>query len=125
MAATSIYVPRGSSGGLLPLWQASPSSTSGTDLGSFQITPSVLGLRACEILLLLFKSRVSVSYSPLALSYASPTGLQSQMLWGLIFWCNTGLGSPVWGLDPSLLGENLCNCDCSPFCMSPTWGCGS
>ena len=42
-----------------------------------QITVSVLGLRACEILCIRFNSGVSASYSPLALPYASPAGFQS------------------------------------------------
>ena len=41
-----------------------------------------------------------------------PTGLQSQTFWGLIFQCrNPGLRIPVCRLNPSFLGEDLCNCD--------------
>ena len=39
----------------------------------------------CDILCSSFKSGVSVSYSPLALSYTSLAGLQSQTFWGLAF----------------------------------------
>ena len=41
----------------------------------------------------------------------SPIGFQSQMLWGLVFPVNPGLGSTIWFLAPLLLGEDLCNCD--------------
>ena len=30
------------------------------------------------------------------------------------------LESLMWGSDPSLLGENLCNCNYHPICGSPT-----
>ena len=51
-----------------------------TDPGSFQISASVLGLRVCELLCTPFKSGFSVSYSPLALLYASLTGFQGAHL---------------------------------------------
>ena len=60
-------------------------SASESDLGSFQITASVLGLRVCEILCAPFKSGIFVSYSPPSLLYASPAGLQSQIFCRLIF----------------------------------------
>ena len=63
----------------------SASLTSGSDPGSFHITASALGARACEILCAPFKSGVSVSHSPLAFPKLIPTGLQSQMFCGLIF----------------------------------------
>ena len=50
-----------------------------SDPGSFQITASVLGLRVCEILYVPFERGIFASYSPPALPYASPAGLQSQM----------------------------------------------
>ena len=56
-----------------------PRSASGSDSGSFQITASVLGLGACEILHVSFKSEVSVSYSLLAFQYIRPGGLQCQI----------------------------------------------
>ena len=52
-------------------------SASESDLGFFQITASVLGLRVCEILCAPFKSGIFVSYSPPTL-FANPAGLQSQ-----------------------------------------------
>ena len=54
------------------------------DPASFKIIVSALGPRTCEILHVPFKSEVSVSPSPLGLLMGSPTGLQSQMFWGLI-----------------------------------------
>ena len=62
-----------------------PRSASGSDSGSFQITASVLGLGACEILHVSFKSEVSVSYSLLAFQYIRPGGLQCQIFWRFIF----------------------------------------
>ena len=63
--------------------EGSPRSTIGSDPGTFQITASALGLGACEILQVPFKSRVSLPYSPPAIPY--PTGLQSQAFWGPVF----------------------------------------
>ena len=63
----------------------SPISASGSDPGSFQLTAPALGLRAREILCVPLKSRVSVSYGPLALPKVSPTVPQRQALWGLAF----------------------------------------
>ena len=45
---------------------------------------SILGISACETLCVLFKSRVSVSPSPVEFPYLSPIGLQSWMLCGLL-----------------------------------------
>lgn len=50
----------------------------------FQITASVLGVRARGIFHESFKNRVSVSYSPPALPHTSPAGLQSQRFWVLV-----------------------------------------
>ena len=62
----------------------------------------------------------------MALPKVIPTGLQSQMFWGSSSQCRTTrLGSPMWGPDPLLLGENLCNCNYSPICGSLTQGYGS
>ena len=36
-----------------------------------------------------------------------------------------GVGSLIWDSDPSLLGENLCNCNYSPVCGLATWGYGT
>ena len=66
---------------------------------SFQITPSILGPRACEILCVLFKSGV----------------LSSQ--------CRIpGLGSLILSLTTHSLGENLCNCNYPHFFGWPTQG---
>lgn len=80
-AATRVYIPR-----LRPpaSLRATSSSTGGSDPGFFQSTSSSLGLRACETVYAPFSSRVSVSQSPTALQKASPTGLQSQLSWGLV-----------------------------------------
>ena len=77
----------------------SPRSASGFHPSSFQITASALGLGMCEILHVPFKTRVSVSYSPLAVLYASPTGLENQTFSGLIFLMqNRQAGEPNVGL---------------------------
>ena len=58
------------------------------------------------------KSRVSVSYSPLALLHTSPLkdDLQSQIFGGHIFPVqDTPDGEPNTGFDASLLGENSAN----------------
>ena len=53
-------------------------------LGSFQITASALGPRACEIWCVPFKSGVSISHMPLALLKVIPAGFLSQMFWRLV-----------------------------------------
>ena len=63
----------------------SPRSAAGSEPGSFQIPAAPLSPRAREILCAPSKSGVSVSYNPLGHLKVSPTGLQSQMLWGLVF----------------------------------------
>ena len=87
-------------------------SASGSDPDTFQNPASAMGLRACEILCIPFKSRVFVSCSLLALPNINPAGFQSQML----FSWNPGLASLMWGLDPLLLGKELCGCDMLPIC---------
>ena len=100
-------------------------SESRSDPGSFQIMASVLGLEACEILYLPF----SWSPFPTALQVfpiQAPLAFKVQRAGGSSSQCRTpGLRSPMWGLDPSLLGENLCDFDYPPVCRSPTWECGS
>ena len=98
-----------------PLWLSpfpkdSPRSPSRSDLGSFQITASVLRLGACEILQLPFKSRVSCF---LQLS-GFPTALWlSYMLSSLAFKARCSVGSSCWYTECRLLlfGENLWNCN--------------
>ena len=51
----------------------------------YEISIFALGPRICEILSAPFKSEVSISPSPVELLQSGPTGLQSQMLWGLPF----------------------------------------
>lgn len=84
-------------------------SADGSDPDFFPIIASTLGPRAREILCVPFRRRVSISHNVLAFLKVSLASLQSQIL-GLIFQCR----STVWGLDSSLLGKNLCNCNFSP-----------
>ena len=100
-------------------------SVGGSDPGSLKLLllPWVLEcVRFCVCLL-----RVeSLSHSAQALLKLSLTGLQSQTFWGLIFLVQgPGLGSRMWSSDPSLLGENLYDCNCLPICRLPTQVCGS
>ena len=85
----------------------SPRSASGSLPSFFQITASALVLGSCEILCTPFKSGVSVSYRPLAVLYASPTSLQSQMFWRFIFLVQEPwAGEPVCGAcTPHTLGR--------------------
>ena len=69
-------------------------SASVSDPSFYQIIASALGLKACEILHVLFNIKVSVSYSLPAPLYESPTGLQSKMFWGPHL---PDAGSPDWG----------------------------
>ena len=66
------------------------------------------------------RSGAAVSPSPVALLHSSPTGLQSQVLWGLfLLMPDPQAGEPDVGLSPT--GE-LLRYNCSPVCGSPTWG---
>lgn len=87
-----------------------------SDSGSFQITASALGPRACEILCAPSRSEVC---------FPHPTGsLRSKSHWpsrqkrSAVFSSQSrtsGLGSLMWVSDPFFLGENVCNCSYSPF----------
>lgn len=70
-------LPPASSGGSLTL-------AGGSDMGSFEMTVSLLGLGAYGTWHAPFKNKVTVSYSPPVLPYASLICLQSLMLWGFI-----------------------------------------
>ena len=116
--------------GELQLPPTSPGDSLGVagrfDLASGQITASALGSRGCEILYLSFQSEASISPSPLGLSEVSPTELQSQMFWGLIFLVqDPWAGSLTCGSDLSLLWENLCDHNYSPVCGLPSQGYGT
>ena len=99
-----------------------------SDSGSFQITASALGPRACEILCAPFRSGVcfpqpsgslrSKSHWPLRQKYSAVFSSQSR---------TSGLGSLMWVSDPFFLGENVCDCNHSPcLCMVfPDMGCES
>ena len=93
----------------------SPRPAGGSDPGSFQITASDLGLRACEICVHPLRVE-SISYSSLHPLKVSTTGLQSKHSGGWFSWCRTPrLGRIMWGSEPSLLWENLCNCNYPPL----------
>ena len=116
-------------GSMSPVWVPIASLFLGgspreSDLGSFQTTASALGLVSCEVLCAPFKS---------AVYFLQPSGTLRKPHWpsnlnilgNLSSQCKTlGLGSLMWGSDPLLLGENLCNCNYPLVCGSPTWGMG-
>ena len=122
MCAANVYFPRVSSSYLLPLQEALQDHQVALTQAPFKslLLPWVLEwVRFCVSLL----SEVSISHSPLAFPKVSPTGLQSQEFWELIFLVqDPWLGSMMRGSDPSLLGADLCNY--SPSCESPTGSMG-
>ena len=107
MAATSVFVPTVSCSCLLPLWETLQDQQVGHDPGFYQVITSALGPRACEILYALFVK--SFPPRPLKLLKVSPAGLQSQMLWGLLFLLqDPKAGETNVGLKPlTPLGESL------------------
>lgn len=68
------------------------------------------------------RSGAAVSPSPVAVLHSSPTGLQSQVLWGLfLLMPDPQAGEPDVGLSPT--GE-LLQYNCSPVCGSHLGGMG-
>ena len=65
------------------LWGDSPRPAGGSGPGSCQITGSAPGPDGLGLLCAPPKSEESISTNPLGLLKISPTGLESQMLWGL------------------------------------------
>ena len=76
----------------------------------------------CEVLCVPFKSDFSISFSHVELLQLNPTGLQSQMLWGLVQILR--LQSLVWGSELSLLWEKLWNIIILHFVDYPPAGYG-
>ena len=80
-------------------------SSSGSDPSSFQNLASTLGPRACEFCVHNFGMNSLFPRTPGPLKI-SPTGLQSQTVWGLVFPVqDAGLGVLTWGSDSLLLGK--------------------
>ena len=124
MAAASVCVPTVSPSCLLPLWEAPQDQQVGLTQSPFKLLlPS--GVLECEILCAplraesLFPTVVWLSYKQALLAFkAKHSG-------GSSFRCRTHrLGSPMWGSDRSILGQNLCNYDYPPVCGPPTRECG-
>lgn len=106
MASAGVSVPRRSPSCFPPLWQSLLEQQVGLTQ-TLQTTASALGLGVCESLCVPFKSGVAVSCSPPGL----PAGCQRQIFWELIFLLQVfWAGKPNVGSDPSLLGEDFCNC---------------
>lgn len=83
----------------------SPRSAGRSASGYCQMAASALILEQVRFLCAPFQSGDSISHSSLGLPKVSPTGLQRQMFWGLIFLAQDRcLGRLMWGSDPSLLG---------------------
>ena len=99
--------PRGSQ---LPLASpgGSPRPASGSDPDSFHTAASALELGLCEILCMLFKGGISVSYS-FQLSWTwTPLVFKARCSVVLSSWCRiSGLESLTWHSDPLLFGEDL------------------
>ena len=86
------------------------------------MTVSALGPRTCEILCVPFWSGVSISPSPLELSKVSPTDLQSQAFWGIIFPVQDPQDEePEVGLRPLTPCREPLQCNYSPICGLPIW----
>lgn len=97
----------------------SPRSVSRSDLGSFQANTSALGLVICDILCVFFKGEGSVSYSLRLFRISASLIFKARPSRGFSFWSRTpGLGSPMWELNPSLLGEDFCGCGIPLMCGS-------
>ena len=87
----------------------SPRLAGRSDLYFFQMTVFPLSPGTCEILYVPFKNEISISLSSLGLWKLSTTGLQSQVLWGLLLRLAPQAGSLTWGLELSLLWKNILN----------------
>lgn len=110
-----VSVPRMSSFASCSLGD-SPSSSFGSDPGFCQITASALGPGGWDC---------ACAPSLLGLPKVSPTGPQSQMLWGTIFLVqDPWSGETNLGLRLSLLGENCYSYSYSSICGPPTVGVG-
>ena len=116
MTIASICVPSMSPNCLLPSPRGFLKSATESAPGSFEL-PFCHRSQSMWGLCVHYKSWVSLSYILLVLQKANPTGFWSQTLAELIFQCTTPrLGSLMWSLNTSALGENLRNCDYPPAC---------
>ena len=94
-----------------------PAGRCGPD--SYQITAFVLGPGTCEILNVPFKGEASIPPCPVRLLQLSPTGLQRQMLWELIFPVVDPWAEEPDRADNSLLWENCHNIIIIQFVSHP------
>ena len=119
MVAASICVPRVNPSNLLSLQEPLQDQQEGLTQASFKLLP-LLALKMCELSWVSFKS--SLFPTALLLCHTLPLAYSVRSSGGLSSWCKSpGSGSPIWDLDPLLLGDNLCICDYL-VCGSPTWG---
>ena len=127
MAAVSVCVP-----GELQWPPASLGASPGSALGLTQApfkllllpwVPEHVGSCVCPLRV---ESLFPTENPLLWVSRKAPLAFKTIRFRGLSSLSRTpGLGSPMWGSDPTFLGQNLCNCDYSPVCGSPTRGYGT
>ena len=95
------------------------------DMSQIPFRSLPLGLTSCNILLIPFKSGVSITHRPVVLLNMSHWPSLPNIL-GVPL---PGAGPAFWGallsLDPLLLGESHCNCSYPPFCGLPPQSYGS
>ena len=123
MATASVCVHRECPSSLLPLQEVSKISK-WVRPESLQIIASALGLRVGEICTCLLGVQ---SLLPTALWFSCR---QVPLTFKVRHSCHPSyriprLGSSMWSLNPSLLGENFCICDYLPVCGPLTWVCES
>ena len=90
------------------------------------ITASAIDLRACEACVCTIRAESPFPTSFWLTKKQIPLAFEARH-WGRSYsQCRThGLGSLMWSLNASALGENLWNCDYAPACGLSTRKCGS
>ena len=101
LVATSNYVCRGNLSCLLSLCEICQDQQVGLTKVPFKTAVPVMGFWAWEILCALFKSRTSISYSPLTLLYASPSVQFSSIAQLCPTFCDS-MGGSMPGLQASI-----------------------
>lgn len=120
MAANSMCISRASASCLLPLWKALQDQQVCLTHNPFRLLPLHWVLKQVRFYkhplrvesLFPRDPQLSSVQALLALSARHYGGLSSQ--YKILF-----QGNPLWGLDPSLLWEDLSSCDHPPICGLP------
>lgn len=117
MALTCVCVPRGSPSCLLPLQEALKYQQVDLTQSPFKLLPPHLVLKHVRFFMRCIRTE---SLFPTALQLfhtQAPLAFHVRHSRGSSSWCRTPrLKSLMWGLDPSLLWETLCNYDYPPVC---------